>query len=96
MAIDLANTGVYADTDRCDESRLAEVGTEARPKVVVQVRSPVKRAGVQRQPMSYDIEERNQQGDSHHEKQEDNPDYWPPRTAAASTGVDFSSAAGSS
>jgi hypothetical protein len=31
----------------------------------------VKCAGVKRQPMSYDIEERNEEGNSHHEEKEE-------------------------
>jgi len=71
VAIDLSGTRIYPDTDRADERCLAEVGTEAGPEVVVQVWTSVKRARVKRQPMSHDIEEGNEEGNSHHEEKEE-------------------------
>jgi hypothetical protein len=71
MAIGLTDTRIYPDADRADEGSLTDVGTEAGPEVVVQVRPSVKCAGVKRQPMSYDIEERNEEGNSHHEEKEE-------------------------
>ena len=71
VAIDLTDTRIYPDADRTDESRLTKVGTEARPEVVVKVRPSVEGSSVKRQPMSYAIKERNDQGDSHHEEDEE-------------------------
>jgi len=71
VAIDLTNSRVYADSDCTDQGRLAEVGTEAGPEVVVQVGPTVECAGVKRQPVSYDTEERDEEGNSHNEKEEE-------------------------
>jgi len=83
VAIDLTDTGVYPDADRTDESRLADVGTEARPEVVVEVRPTVECAGVKRQPMSYDIEECDEEGNTEHQKKEKQAKCQPPRVATA-------------
>ncbi len=82
VAIDLTDTGVYPDADRSYEGRLAEVGTEAGPEVVVQVRPTVECAGVQRQPVSHDTEERNEEGDAKHDKKEQKAKSQPPRLAS--------------
>jgi hypothetical protein len=70
VAVDLTDTRIHSDPDRTDERRLTKVGTEAGPEVVVQVRPSVEGSGVKRQPMSYGTEERDDQGDSHHEEDE--------------------------
>src|ERR1700733_13251290 len=64
VAIDLANTRVHPDADRGDQRRLSEVGAEARPEVVIEVRASMEGASVQREPMSNRIEERNEKGKS--------------------------------
>jgi hypothetical protein len=64
VAVDLADARIYPDAHRAYESRLTEVGTKAGPEVVVQIRPSVERAGMQRQPMSYASEERNEKRDS--------------------------------
>ncbi len=72
VAIDLAHTRVHPDANRCNECRLSEVGTETRPEVVIEVRPPVERTGVKRQPVSYATEERDEQrksDDAEHEAQ---------------------------
>ena len=74
VAIHLTHTGVHTDADRTYEGRLAEVGTEARPEVVVKVRPSVECAGMKRQPMTNNIEERDEKGDSHHEKKKEKSD----------------------
>ena len=81
VAIDLTDTGVHPDADRTDERRLTEVGTEAGPEVVVQIRPSMERSGVKCQPMSYDTEERSEEGNSHHEKKEEEAKSQPPRLA---------------
>ena len=81
VTIDLTDTRVYPDADRTDESRLADVGTEAGPEVVIKVRSTVECASVKRQPMSYDIEEGNEEGNAHNEKKEEKAESQPPREA---------------
>src|ERR1039458_1391182 len=83
VAIGLTDTRIYPDADRADEGCLTEVGTESRPEVVVQVRPSVKCAGVKSQPMSYDIEERNEEGNSHHEEKEEKAKSQPLRLATA-------------
>jgi hypothetical protein len=70
VAINLANSGVDPNADCTDKSCLAEVGPEAGPEVIVNIRSSVERAGVKREPMSYDIEECNKESNSHHENEE--------------------------
>jgi hypothetical protein len=64
MAIDLTDTRIYPNANCAYESRLTEVGTKARPEVVIQVRPSVERAGMQRQPMSYASEGRNEKRNS--------------------------------
>jgi hypothetical protein len=93
MAVDLAGTGVYADADCTDECRFAEVRTEAGPKVVVQVRSTVECAGVKRKPMSYDIEEGDEERNADHEKEEEQAECQPPVATAPGFGLDSLAAA---
>jgi len=68
VAVDLPDAGVYPDADGSDEGRFTEVGAEARPEVVVQVRPTVECAGVKRQPMSHNIKERNEEGNPKREE----------------------------
>ena len=97
VAIDLTDCGIYPDADRSNEGRFAEVGTEAGPEVVVEVRPSVKCAGVKRQPVSYDTEECNEEGNSHHEKEEEEAKSQSPRLAASpGFGVDSYPTAASS
>jgi len=89
MAIDLTHTGVYTDADRSDEGGLAYVGTEAGPEVVVQVGPTMECAGVKSQPMSYEVEEGDEKGNSHHKNEQDKAKGQPPRVAPApGVGVD--------
>jgi len=74
VAIHLTDTRIHPDADCADERRLAEIGTEAGPEVVVNVRPSVECAGVKRQPMTNSIEECNEKGDSQHEKKRENED----------------------
>jgi hypothetical protein len=71
VAVDLTDTRVNPDADCTDEGRFTKVGTESRPEVVVQVRPSMEGSSVKRQPMSQGIEEPNNQGDSHHEKDDE-------------------------
>lgn len=87
MAIDLTDTRIYPDADRADEGRLAKVGTEARPEVVVQVRPPVEGSRVKRQPMSKGTEEGNDQDYSHYEEDEGEAMYPLWRWARVGLGV---------
>jgi hypothetical protein len=64
VAVDLTDPRIYPDANCAYESRLTEVGTKAGPEVVIQVRPSVERAGMQRQPMSYASEERDEKRNS--------------------------------
>ncbi len=75
VAVHLPYAGVDPDADCADECRLTEVGSEPRPEVVVDVGPPVEGPCVERQPMSYGIEEANEQGDSDHDQDEEQATY---------------------
>src|SRR5271168_1470524 len=62
VAVDLADAGIDPDPDGTYERRLTEIGTEAGPEVVVEIRSSVERARMQREPMSHRREERDEKG----------------------------------
>lgn len=79
MAVDLPDPCVDADSDCADESRLAEVGSEARPEVVVQVRPTVERSRVKCQPVLDGAEERNEKDDPHQQKEEEEAKSQSPR-----------------
>ena len=64
VAIDLADTCVHPDADRCDEGRLTEVGAKTRPEVVIEVRPSMEGTGMKRQPVSDSGEERDEKGKS--------------------------------
>jgi hypothetical protein len=70
VAIDLADARVHPEADRSYECRLTEVGTKTRPEVVIQVRPSMESTGMERKPMSYRIEERDEKGKSDDAKHE--------------------------
>jgi hypothetical protein len=89
VAVNLTVTGVYPDADRADEGRLAKVRAETRPEVVLQVWPTVECAGVKRQPMSYNTDERNEEGYSNHDEKKKEAESQPsPWTPDPSYGVD--------
>jgi hypothetical protein len=73
VTVDLPYAGVHPDADCTDQCRLAEVGSESGPEVVIQVRPSVKGAGVKRKPMSNSIEEHGDDQDPDNEEQEKKP-----------------------
>lgn len=88
VAIDLPDRGVDPEADGTDEGRLAEVGPEAGPEVVIQVRPAVERAGVKRKPVLYGCEERNDQSDPNHHQEKKHAKYQPP-DSGPSSGFEF-------
>jgi hypothetical protein len=83
VAVDLADAGVHPDADRGDKSRLAQVGTEAGPEVVIEIRPAVKRSSVKCQPMSHGSEEPDEEGNTHHKNNEEEDKSQDPRLATA-------------
>ena len=89
VAVGLADPCVDTDAHGTDECRLADVGSESRPEVVVDVRATMKRACVQCEPVPHDGEERNEKGDAHHESDAKSSEDDSPRVAAANNlGID--------
>ena len=84
VAIDLTNAGVYPDSNCTYESRLSEVGTKAGPEVVVQVRPTMKRSCVKCQPVSHRTEECDEEGHTHHQKNEEEDKSQFPRMSTVS------------
>jgi len=68
VTVHLSKSGIQPDANSANQCRLAEVGTEARPEVVIPIRTPVEDAGVKSQPMSKRREEKGDEDDCHCEK----------------------------
>lgn len=77
VAIDLPGGRVHPDADGAYERRLAKIRAESGPEVVIQVRAAVDRAGMERKPMPYRIEEGNEESDSRHHQDKDDSEYEP-------------------
>ena len=71
VAIDLPDARIDPDAHRGNECSLTEVGTKARPEVVILVRPSMKSTRVKREPVPYRIEEHQEKrksDDAKHEK----------------------------
>ena len=86
VAIDFAHSGINPDSNCTYQGCLTDVGADSGPEVVVHVGSTMKRAAMDREPMSDDIEERNDDGNSHHQQEEENPKRESPRVSIGPSG----------
>src|SRR5664280_611775 len=82
VAIDLAHPGVDADSHGTDECRLAEVGAEPGPEVVVLVGPAVDDAGMEREPVAKRAEEEDEEEERHQDDHEERAEPDGPERAA--------------